>query len=194
MKALKGLLIAQAGLMYVAQIPIYAFFMVFFFGDSLNPDNNVINAFFIFFIVINVILMIMFMPILILSIVSIFKGEEFMPKTVMIIKLALIPWFITNFIFCFFIFVGMLNPWLMIAEPIAIAIMVSITYLYTVTTSIPNIGYIIHLLRKKELKITNKLIFSVIFHFFFCFDVLGSILLFFETRPKEMIESEEIID
>lgn len=182
------------GLMYVAQIPIYAFFMVFFFGDNINPDNNIANAFIIFFIVINVILMIMFIPILILSIISIFKGEEFMPKTVMIIKLSLIPWFIINFIFCFFIFVGMLNPWLMIAEPIAIAVMVSITYLYIITTSIPNIGYIIHLLKKKELKITNKLVFSIIFHFFFCFDVLGSILLFFETRPKEMIESEEITD
>ena len=106
-------------------------------------------------------------------------------KTVMISKLVLIPWFIVNFYFCMLMFVGTLNPFLLILAPIVAVIEISITYLLMITISFTELCFVINRLKTKELVMSKYLVFLNILLFIFCLDCLGSILLHIKTRNIE---------
>lgn len=118
----------------------------------------------------------------VLSIVSIFKGKENPSKIVMICKLALIPWYILNFAMCFCLIGGMLNPFLFLAIPIVIAIMVSSTYLYMIFMSAPDICYFLHQIIKEKKKPDALTIISIVMLFIFCLDPVGGVIYYIKTK------------
>ena len=187
MKAIKTTLIVQAAVMYAMHLPLYlAMFLVF--SPMTDGDGSVGNVI-MFCLILTLVLECVATPICVVntvfSIVSIFKGEYNPSKVTMIIKLSLIPWFVFNFIFCMYVFAGMLNPWLFIAVPLMLFLSISFTYMFMVTTSLPNVGYFIHCLSRKKMKIKPLLVFSIIMMFIFCLDAIGSIIFFIKTNKKE---------
>ncbi len=118
----------------------------------------------------------------IIALISLFRGIYNPTKTTMIIKLLLIPWYIINFMICCFLVVGFLNPWLFLAAPIVLCILVAITYILMISTSLFDIAYIINKMAKKEIKVKGSIITSIIFLCMFFFDIIGSIILYIKTK------------
>ena len=176
--------------MYISHIPLYLMALSIslpdnsFLGD--NPGATLISLIFAGMSV----AMVVATLILIFSIISIFKGQYSPSKVTMIVKLALVPWYVLNFIISVCLCAGMLNPFLMLAIPIAIVIMVSSTYIYMIATSLPDIAWFIHILAKKKAKPTPLLIVSLVFLFFFCLDIAGGIMFEVATKETKQIEQQ----
>ena len=82
--------------------------------------------------------------------------------------------------------IGFLNPWLMIFAPVVLCILIFNTYLFMISTSIFDIVYAIRKVVKKELKIKTSLVFTIIFLFSFCLDVVGSIMLYHKSKKIDL--------
>ena len=95
----------------------------------------------------------------------------------MVLKFLMIPFFILNFLFWVFFFLGTLNPFLIVATPFVVLIGVFLTYLVVLMTSLPDIVFT--LIELKLYKGCPKTLFvlGVVFSFFFVFDVVGAVLL-----------------
>ena len=184
MKVSKVLLIAQAVGMYLMHLPLYVY--IFFFGTPIGESIpvEVNQGLLIAFLVLSALVF----PICILNtvfpIISIFKGDYNPSKTTMIVKLALIPWYIMNYVMCGFIVAGCLNPFLMLAIPIIICIASVVTYIYMVTTSLYDVAYFIRGLIKKRIKVSAIYIVSLIFLFIFCLDIAGGILFYNASKDE----------
>ena len=123
--------------------------------------------------------------IMIISFISIFKKEAVdQTKFVMIYKIAAIPYFIGNFVFCGLIVAGMLNPFLMLAIPLAVAIFMFFTYVNMLGSSIVDVAYVINSFKNKTLKPRPLLIIGIILEFFFCVDFLGAIFIYSEKSKQ----------
>lgn len=187
MKAQKVLLIIQTINMYLMHIPLYIFIICFMTDIG---DSGFLNGCLASSLALAVILIHICIANAILSIVSIFKGKESPTKLVMILKLVLIPWYVLNFVMCALVVAGMLNPMLMFGIIPFIAIASTLTYIYMLPTSLPDIGYFIQLKVKKKVAHTPWMIWSMIFMFIFCLDILGSIIFHFSVK-KNLNELEE---
>ncbi len=113
-----------------------------------------------------------------MALVSLIKGTYNPTKVTMIIKLILIPWYVMNFCLCVLIVVGFLNPWLMLFAPVVDCFLICITYILMLSTSIFDIAYFFNRIKKKEIFADALYIFTIIFLFSFCLDVIESIILF----------------
>ena len=191
MKANKITLIAQAVGMYVMHLPLYIFFIIELLavgGDMENLVSNVVTATCTLMSVVALICI----ANLVLSVISIFKGEYDLSKTVKNVKLALIPWYVLNFAMCFVMVALMFNPFLMVGIPVLVAIAMGLTYFFMLGTSLPNVAYY---LRKvfvtKEEKATKARVLTVILHFIFCLDVIGAILFLRQNKKAEIPQIEE---
>jgi len=178
MKATKVMSIVQVILMYVAHIPI-DLGLIFFFTDTCLSSVMIL---FLVGIILTSLILCFCIASAIVSLTSIFTKTSNPTKTVMISKLALIPWFIANFYFCALMLAGTLNPFLLIVAPVVFIIEVSVTYLLMITISIIDLAFVINKLKGKELVINKYLFFINILLFIFCLDVLGSILLYIKTK------------
>ncbi len=183
MKANKVLIIIQLLLMYIAGILMFV--------SALTPiseeTEQIIRALFFTGLGMAVAVAVYSCAILIPSFISIFKKNNVdMTRFTMIIKLAAIPWYILNFIFCVFLIAGMLNPFMMIAIPLMILILVSLTYIDLLPVSVNNVAVIISDFRAKTLKPNGFLIVGMVFHFIFCLDVLGSIFTFVNYKKNKI--------
>jgi hypothetical protein len=177
MKTTKKLQIIQAILMYVLQLPILLLAVFITFNIHISDDLSSI--------LIKVALLLYFIVLIPLSIVTLIAGfltgnkaDISCIKTTMILKILLIPWFINNFIICFCIWAGTLNPFLFLAGPILIFLFIINTYLFMISLSATNIINILTKWTKKELPTSTELIVILIFHFCFCLDVIASILYY----------------
>ena len=189
MKSYKVLLILQLVLMYLAHLPFYILIILV----RIPMADEVVDKLFPTLLLGGIIATALILPLClvnaIFAVISLIRGSNNPSKTTMIVKLALIPWYIINFMICCFLISGFLNPFLMLAAPIVLCILVGITYLLMVSTSLFDIAYIINKMIRKEIKEKGLIITSLIFLFFFTFDVLGSIILHFKTKQiKESIE------
>ncbi len=186
MKVNKITLIAQAIGMYVMHIPLYIFFIV---GLLSSTDE----AFVLGLIKTSLILMAIVLPICIanavLSIISIFKGNIDISKTVMKVKLALIPWYVINFAMCVILVAVMLNPFMMIGIPVVVALAIVAAYFCMVITSLPDVAYYLRkVFIEKEEQITSQKVVTIVFLFIFCLDIVGAIR-FYRENKKTQFES-----
>ena len=186
MKITKIFLILQAVGMYVMHLPLYIMLIIFTLPNGEAILENAAKPIFISFLVLLILVSPLCLLTAITSIVSIFKGNESPAKTTMIIKLALIPWYVLNFYLCIMLIAGFLNPWLMLATPIVAAILICSTYIYMLATSLPDIAYLIRLLIKKKIRIKTSLVFAVIFLFIFCLDIIGGLMFYIITKDIDL--------
>ena len=179
MKKSNAILIIQLACMYLIHLPLY---VVIILVNLPNVASEVIRG----LLIAGFAALALMIPICILSLI--FAGLQFARlntsplKTAMIVKLCLIPWYILNFLICAFLIVGFLNPWLMIAIPLLIAFEILITYIFMLSTSIHSIAYTIKFLIAHKTKPNALIIVALIFHFFFCLDVVGAIILTIENK------------
>ena len=169
MKLNNILLVFQVILMYTIHI-LFLVMMLIINNDSMANLNVLIYIFLglLFVLIANSLYLI------ILGITNIKKNINNSYKLVMIVKLSLIPWYIINFLIITLLFIGFLNPFLWFAVPILILLGMLLTYLFMIATSMPNISCLIsEIIRYKSL----KKIIVLIFHFIFCLDVIGSIIV-----------------
>ena len=185
MKFNKITLIIQAVGMYVMHIPLYILFVLIF----LPIESETVSAWTNYLLIAYLILLAIVAPICLLnaiiSIISIVKGKESPARCVMFVKLALIPWYIMNFAMCGILLAGFLNPFLMLAIPIAMAIMIMVTYMFMISTSIPDITDLIRLLIRRKVKISAALVFATIFLFIFTLDIVGGVMYYFLTKENQ---------
>ena len=186
-KPIKILYILQIILMYIVHLPFYiAFIMIKTAGTDY--DNIIIGL-----LLAGCITTLLILPLClanaITAILSLFKGNYNPTKMTLISKIILIPWYVMNFIICILLIAGFLNPFLLVAVPIILIFLVSVTYLIMLSTSVYDIAYVIQKLIKKEEKISAFIVISLICLFSFCLDLIGALIVYLKTRSnKESIE------
>ena len=185
MKRNKVMLIIQMILMYLAHLPFYIGLILIRVPNSEAYDNLIIKLFLIGFIL-TIVILPFCLANLIMALAGAFNKLDNPCKTTMIVKLLLIPWYIMNFLFCDLLLIGFLNPWLMIFAPVVLCILIFNTYLFMISTSIFDIVYAIRKAIKKELTIKTSLVFTIIFLFSFCLDVVGSIMLYHKSKKIDL--------
>lgn len=116
---------------------------------------------------------------IVLSFIGCFSAPIAHTTSSLVIKLILLPWQALNFYVWLFVVAVCANPWLFLAVPIVIFLGLSTSYLYILSSSSPNIAFIISSLKSKKLRDTGALLCSLIFHFIFILDAVGAIMLSF---------------
>ncbi len=114
------------------------------------------------------------------------KPKEGVCKTVMIIKLILMPFFVLNFIICFLITAACLNPFLFMALGIVISVMCVLTFGEMIATSSYNLGYLAHKI-KYEGSTFGELALLIVSQFLYFFDVVGAIILYIRVKESENV-------
>lgn len=188
MKANKILLILLAVSMYLSHIPLYIAALAIFFQDLFQFEGDLGTPLFFISLGLMGVTLVIATLITVFSIISIFKGKETPSKVTMIVKLALIPWFVLNFALCVCILGGMMNPFLLWGIPAMMVIMVFTTYINMLASSLPDIAWFVRLLIKKKIKISPMLIVSIVFLFIFCLDIAGGIMYYLGTKEVKTIE------
>lgn len=189
MKANKVALIAQAIGMYVMHIPLYIFFIVEFFPGL---HEGIVTA----LVKAAVILMSIGFAICVvnavLSVISIFKGGIDPSKTVMKVKLALIPWYALNFAMCFIIVLLLFNPFTLLGVPVVVALILAGTYFCMLTTSLPDVAYYLRkVFVEKTEAISKPRVITVILLFIFCLDVFAGVSFYRQNKKAELPPIEE---
>ena len=175
------MLIIQTILMYVAHLPLYIGLILLRLPHNESLDQAIIILFLIGFILTIVILPISLVS-LIMALTGVLNMNDNLCKTTMIVKIILIPWYVMNFLFCALLVAGFLNPWLMLFAPIVAVILIFNTYILMLSTSVFDIVYSIKNVVKHNIKINAYLVFTTIFLFSFCLDVVGSIMLYNKAK------------
>lgn len=174
-------------------LPLYILFVLLSIADGAQAES-LTQGFLLASLILTAIVFLICIANIILSILSIFKGETDLSKTVMKVKLALIPWYVVNFLMGVLIVAIFFNPFLMIGIPVAVGILAGTAYFCMLSTSLPDVAYYIRrVFIKREEERTARRVFTVIFLFIFCLDVLGAILFRFQNKkasPMSIAESE----
>lgn len=176
----KTILIVQTIMMYVIQIPLIIGLVLLRFFTEL--DGKTILIPFIIGICANLLMI----PVIVLSILIAIKNSKDSNnciKTTIKVKIALIPWYIINFLVCFLSFAGMLNPFLIMLAPFVVGVECLVTYIYMASTSIHSALYVLSTPQGKDDKNT-KVILGIILSFICCLDIVGRILLLTEFKEE----------
>lgn len=180
MKANRILAIIQLSLMYISLICMY----VAVFTSTKIPDEFIRSLAIVGLVTIlvaDLIAIVLFN----LSIIPIFKKNPIDDtKFVMIYKIVAIPWFIANYYLCVMMIAAFLNPFLMLAIPVAIAILTSSTYICMISTSMMNVGNEISSFRRKVIKPNALIIIGMVLGFIFCLDLLGAIFVYTQNQKQ----------
>ncbi len=122
---------------------------------------------------------------LILAIVAGVRQEA--PATVfsMVLKFMMIPFFILNFLFWVFLFLGTLNPFLIVATPFVVLIGGFLTYLVVLMTSLPDVIFTLIELRLYKGCPKKLFVLGIVFSFFFVLDVVGAVILHIAYKKAE---------
>ena len=189
MKTNNVLLIVQTILMYLMHTPLYIIYIAIKV-TNYNPPESLISSMFVTFFV----MLALSFPIIIVNgifaLIGLFKNTYNPSKTTMIVKLVLIPWYVMNFIMSAVLIMGFLNPWLFLAAPLMACILIASTYIFMLSTSLPDITYFFHNLFTKRIKPKTAYIVSVIFLFLFCFDIIGGII--YHVNIKKDVPEEHL--
>ena len=185
MNASKYTLIAQAVGMYVMHSPLYAILIVLRLPIGEAAQNGWCKG----LLIASLVLTILLFPFCIANIVAAsfsFLHGDFDPRgTTMRVKLALIPWYLLNFVIGF-AFVGVLaNPFLMVVIPIALALLIGTTCFYMLATSFPDVMFLLKRFVREKKPATATEIVSIVFLFIFCLDIIGSVIAYRLKKREE---------
>lgn len=179
----KTALILQTIGMYVMHLPLYAILILNKISMDVELQEAITRGLFVAFLVLLILMIPICLTNVIVSLKSALKDKVNPSKPTMAIKLCLIPWYALNF-FIGYVFVSILfNPFLMIAIPFVIAILVTSTYTLMLSTSLGNIAYFIRNGIKRH-SVRPSTIVAVVFLFIFCLDVIGSIILYHKSKSR----------
>ena len=175
---MKKLLISFTVFVYLMQIS----FIVMF---SLPEDiTNSINSVLLFIptIILGTVAAVLGLVNLIFGFLQISRPAEDVYKTVMIIKLVLVPFFIINFVICVLFAIGFaMLPFMAIAGVAFAVLFMLMTYAITIVTSVYNICYSLYRVRTLKRGFFGMVV-PFVFQFFFVLDCVGSVLFYIKER------------
>ena len=190
-KTIRTLLITQTTLLY-ASLAYYAASALFLVNEAFS-DTPLGGILFGLGLGCSLVALVISIILIVLGAKNIRRNQYGdMSFIVMIVKIALIPWFIGNFIICAMICAGMLNPFLFLFIPLFITYSVCITYLFIISTSLVNIGYLFAQKRAKTIKFNKNIIVAIVFHFIDCLDFIGAIVLYKELEHQHKEEIKDV--
>lgn len=131
---------------------------------------------------------------ILVAILHIFLKSESSTMVTIIVKLSLIPWYILNFLFWLIAFVIMINPWFLPFAPVVLVVGVVSTYFLMICTGAHNLSYVIKLVKNKEATLTIQLVISIVFHFIFVLDIVGSFVLHSYLKKIENKNTSKVIE
>ncbi len=119
---------------------------------------------------------------LVFGFLQISRPAEDVYKTVMIIKLVLVPFFIINFVLCVMVAACfVVVPFMAIAGIIFAVLFMLMTYAITMVTSVYNICYSLYRVRTLKHGFFGMIV-PFVFQFFFVLDCVGSILFYIKEK------------
>lgn len=180
MKTSKIFLIIETVLLYISELC----FVIVIPLTYVDESGSIIRTLLLTKFILDIVTLNIAFVVIILSFITILKRDYNPTKYTMVIKLILIPFYALNFVEWSLYVAGMLNPFLMLAIPVVIFLGMCYTYLIMISTSLCDLIYAI-----KHFKDDNKklVITSFVFLFMFCFDVIGSIMLYMSTKNNKTI-------
>ena len=174
---LKKLYITFVFLMYVL---VGIFFSMILVDDHLAnilADAFIVDAFLLLALMI------------FLGILSFFKADQCSYRFIRNVKLLLIPFYIFFFVIGILSSIGLLVPFLALVILLAIILSVAFGYLSIIVTGLPNIVKLVkRIINNNEINIA--LIISLIMHFFFGLDVIGSVIVCFKEGKNITINDD----
>ena len=111
------------------------------------------------------------------AIIGSVNGEGPLTIFTVAVKIAMIPFFGINLYLWLMLISGLLNPFLMLSIPFVAIIGVCLTYVYMLTTGLPDIIYTIIFCFRHKRRPTLFMVIGVILCFIFVADIAGSIML-----------------
>ena len=180
----RKILIIQTILLYFLILPGLTLLIIIRFNEI--PTEVLIG-----FLIASIVCSLLTLPLSIVSFIFslIQKNEnQKLLKTSMIVKLVLIPYYVINFIYCFVLIAVAGNPWMMIGIPFIIFISFFNTYCSVLSTSLHSFVFVLKYLIKNKIKPNPATIVGLVFHFFFCIDVIGGILLCLGFKDLKKVE------
>jgi hypothetical protein len=183
----KAVMIAQCIVAYLMQLPFLGLIIALFINDEIS--QNIIIGFEVYSIAMCVVcLLIAFLNVTI-TILNVTKDVPCPYKLTMAVKLAMIPFYVINFLIWAIFVIGTLNPFFIVLLPIIIAFSIISTYFVMLSTSSQNIAYLL-----RQFFLQKNLVFLVyaIFHFIFCVDVIVAILLNCNYKPTTNYNGTDI--
>lgn len=189
MKANKATLIAQTIGMYLMHIPLYIFFIVELFpGEHQSIAKGLLLA----LLILTVPVVLICVANIVFAVISIFKGETDPSKTVLKVKLALIPWYVINFVMCVVIVAVLSNPFMMLGIPAVIGLSLCMTYFFMLGTSLADVAnYLRKVYVEKSEKPSKSRIVTVICLFIFCLDIVGGVAFYRQNERAKFASNSD---
>ena len=185
MKA-KNSLIMQAIGMYVMYLPLFVLLITLNIpADGVRESLN--RGLLIAFLALAALMIPICLFNFVVSLKSALKDGVDPSKPTMVVKLALIPWYALNFVIGFVFVSIFFNPFMFIAIPVIIALLVMSTYFLMLSTSAGDIAFYVKKYIKNKSELDAKTIFAVVLLFVFCLDVVGAIIL---KRRSEKVSAK----
>lgn len=185
---MKKLLIIYVVLLYLMQLFLYVPISIHLYLTPL--PEGVITGFTTASIVLAFIALAFGVGDVIYGVLKSFFPDPKTIKIVMIFKLILIPFFCVNFDVCVMIVGGLANPWLMLSIPLAVVLMVALTYLVLLATSVYSEGFMIYQLIKKERTI-KELAAHIVLQLFFVLDDFSIVVLYIQEKKRLLPEPKK---
>ena len=190
---MKGLLITYASLLNIAMVLILIGIGVLIGSTDFDAGSSGLTLIFVGLGFGAGVLFLVGTPCVVLSITNIISKKPKNPHLIiMVIKLALIPFYIVNFYTWLLIVGGFANPWLMIGIPLVMFLGVSFTYLTLIVTSIYNIAYMLRTHKYKERNLA-PLVVHIFLQLFFISDIVSSIILYCKNKSTKETQEPSIV-
>ena len=122
------------------------------------------------------------------AIIGAVKNEKPLTMVTVVVKSLMIPFFCINFYAWYNLVAGLMNPFFLLSIPLVICIGICATYIFMLTTSLPDIIYMTIFMIKQKTKPKIFMVIGVICLFFFVLDLPGSVFI---HREYKKITSEE---
>lgn len=175
---MKKLLISFTVFVYLMQI---SFIVLFALPQELF-DSKYAILLYIPVIVMGSVAAILGLVNLVFGCLQISRPAEDVYKTVMIIKLVLVPFFIINFVLCVMVAACfIIIPFAAFAGIIFAVLFMLMTYAITLVTSVYNICYSLYRVRTLKHGFFGMIV-PFIFQFFFVLDCVGSVLFYIKEK------------
>ena len=114
---------------------------------------------------------------LIFAIIGAVKSEKNNTMITVVVKFMMIPFFCINIYCWYLLFTGLMNPFLFVTIPVVLIVGVAVTYVFTLTTVLPDVIYMFIYLKRKKMRPEKPLLTGLIMCFFFILDLVGIVLI-----------------
>ena len=105
------------------------------------------------------------------------KGEKNNTMITVVVKFMMIPFFCINIYCWYLLFTALMNPFLFVTIPVVLIVGVAVTYVFTLTTVLPDLIYTFIYLKREKKRPEKPMKTGLILCFFSILDLVGIVLI-----------------